>query len=135
MNLTMAKGQNRALFSVFKLYDMRFWVTHPGLDNALYGKIRKAEKEFGIAVPGTKFFGYWQKESPVKAIGKTDLVASCFQRKDGNLIVYISNQTDKAASGTFQFGDGKKAYDLFTGKTVTFPVTIPGQDFMGLYVK
>ena len=135
MNLISAKGQNRALFSVFKLYDMRFWVTHPGFDNNLYGKIRKAEKEFGIAAPGTKFFGYWQEESPVKAVGKTDLVASCFQRKDGNMIVYIGNQTDKAASGTFQFGAGKKAYDLFTGKPVTFPVTIPGQDFMGLYVK
>lgn len=125
--------QNRALFSVFKLYDMRFWVTHNGFDWKTYNKMRKAEKEFGTAAPGTKFFGYWQEDNPVKVLGKTPLLASCFQRKDGQMIVYVSNPTSKTEM--FNFKIDKEVRDLFTGKPVKFPVTIPGQDFVGFYVK
>lgn len=123
------KGQNRAMFSIFKLYDMKIWITHGGFDHALYSKITKLEKNFGINADGMEFFGYWSEDNPVKFVGKSDLFASCFKRKDGALLIYVSNTTEKPAAGTLKFEQEMTVTDAFTGKPAVFPVTLPPEDF------
>ena len=126
------KNQNRALFSIFKLYDMRFWITHGGLDRVLYNKINTAEKTFGIGNEGTQFFGYWDERNPVKFTGKTTLLSSCFKRKDGALLIYVSNTTRKTDSATLKFDRKMILKDILTNKDVKFPLTIPGEDFTAI---
>ncbi|MBE6405423.1 MAG: hypothetical protein E7040_05320 [Lentisphaerae bacterium] len=123
------KDQNRPMFSIFKLYDMRFWITHGGFDNALYAKIRKIEREFGTGADGIEFFGYWQEDNPVKFVGESALSASCYRRKDGALLIYVSNTTGKTASGTLKFNQKMAVTNAFTGAAANFPITLPKEDF------
>lgn len=126
------KNQNRALFSIFKLYDMRFWITHNGFDNVLYSKVRKAENSFGIGNKGTEFFGYWDEKNPVSFTGKTNLLASCFKRQDGALLIYVSNTTRQTASGNLKFNQKMKLSNALDGSEIKFPLTIPGEDFISI---
>ena len=126
------KNQNRALFSIFKLYDMRFWITHNGFDNILYSKVRKAENSFGIGNKGTEFFGYWDEKNPVSFTGKTNLLASCFKRQDGALLIYVSNTTRQTASGTLKFNQKMKLSNALDGSEIKFPLTLPGEDFISI---
>ena len=126
------KDQNRALFSVFKLYDMRFWVTHPGFDNTLYRTIRKVEQNFGLGKENIEFFGYWQKNNPVKFSGKTALLASCYRNKNGALLIYISNPSGKTASGTLKFDCSMNLTDAFTGKSISSALSLPKEDFTAI---
>ena len=111
---------------------MRFWITHEGFDQKHYRQIRNKEIEFGVAADGTEFFGYWQENNPVKVSGKSPLLASCYKRKDGALLIYVSNPTEKSASGTLTFHKKMTVTNALNGKSVKFPFTLPMQDFTAL---
>ena len=127
-----AKDQNRALFSVFKLYDMYFWITHSGFDHKLYAKLKQAEKNFGMKQGETTFFGYWQKNNPVRFTGNTPLLASCYSRKDGSLLIYVSNTTSKPASGTLKFDRNMSLLNVESGKNISPVITLPKEDFIAI---
>lgn len=126
-----AKKQNRALFSVFKLYDMSFWVTHSGFDRKLYRQTRAIERSFGTNAPDSRFFGYWDPENPVKPVTPTAIGASCFRRANGKMLIYLGNPTGKDDSVSFDL-KGFKVKDAFTGKKITFPAAVKSHDFMAL---
>lgn len=128
------RGQSHALLSVFKLYDMKIWHTHSGLDQELVKKLNDAEVIFGTNAADSRFYGFWQEENPAKLTGSSSLLASCFQR--GNeLLVYISNPTANVEKASLPFAAHSKVTDVVTGKEVIFPVTVESYNFRALRIK
>lgn len=120
--LTMLNGKvnprkNAALFSMFKLYDMKFWITHSGFDMQLYQRLREVERKFGVTAPDCRFTGYWQDTGIIFSDNNKDVLASCYTRPQGKLI-YMTNQAADEKEISFKLPENGILTDILGGRVI-----------------
>lgn len=127
------KKKNDALFSIFKLYDMKFWITHSGLDLQLYRTLSNVEKNFGTTEKDCCFTGYWQNTGIRFVQNDKDILASCFTRPKGKLI-YMTNRSEVTKTVSFNLPDDGVLTDIREGGGIVpnngyYTVTITPHNF------
>ncbi len=136
--LTMLNGKvdparNAAMFSIFKLYDMAFWVTHSGFDFETYRKLAEIEKDFGTNASDSSFSGFWKNNGIVFHDKNSPLQASCFERP-GRKLIYMTNPARESATAIFSLpGTGmltdKLSGEVFRPENGLFRLKIPARNF------
>ena len=123
---------NRAMWSLFKLYDISVW--DHGMDALLYQKLVEIEKSFGTDVADCRFIGHWKNDFLSWKGACEGLKASSFLRPDRRLI-YLSNTGAKTVTATFALTDGAGVLtDAETAKPIeqddgVYRLPIPSHDF------
>ena len=80
---------NRAMFSMFKLYDTAIW--NQGLDNSMKARLDAIEREFGTMAPDARFVGYWDNDW----IKGEKVRISYFVRDGKKALMYVANPNRK----------------------------------------
>ena len=125
---------NRALWSIYKLYDCAIWMN--GGDGDLAGKLTRLEQTFGTNADDCRFIGHWENDI-VKFRDTEPLVKSSLFVRPGKLLIYLSNQSSQARTIEFTLKEAGALHDGESGRRVrdrdgVYKLSVPGRDFRAL---
>ncbi len=107
---------NRAMYSLFKLYDISIW--NNGMDRTLKQRLDRIEADFGTAEADCTFTGYWEND----AILAPPLKVSFFLRPGRGALAYVANPAEETAEAAWQLTpewQNAVVTDMESGKIVT----------------
>lgn len=93
---------NRAMYSIFKLYDISIW--NSGLNNKLKNLFDTIEKDFVTNAADAKFIGYWDN-SWIKFKTPDPKVKASYFMRPGKKLIYFANHNAESRQVEFTITD------------------------------
>lgn len=107
---------NRAMFSLFKLYDMGIW--NSGMKQSIHNTFLDIEKEFGTSAADSRFVGFW-KNGKVRLETPDGPVKASYFERPGKMLIYFSNSGGQAEKVSFSLPGSGILKNAETGKIIT----------------